>query len=613
MITTDLGYTRTAEDIIDLYRERRRDNTELHRQMATIQAVYKGEVQIPLPDMDTIEQSYVPNLLQTGVDQMAGRIASVTPEIVFPAETTRRSERLAETRRRVVGGWWATDRLPNKLKHRARNLIAYSTAPASVLYNPTLKRPTWFARDPMATYPSPDIIPGVVTPGDIIFAYTRSYGWCLDNGYTQTRTIMGPGAARDTLLTLIEYHDTEQNTLIAYAETGISGTAWDYRAGGHTLLEQTPNPIGCVAATIPRRIALENSGQFDGMVGMYYMQAKLMALEVIAVERGIFPDTYLEGRSGEVPRVISGPHDGRTGEITVISGGQIRTENPQPGYLTNGLIDRIERSQRITAGVPAEFGGESPTNVRTGRRGDSVLSATIDFPVAEAQEMLALALHDENLVAMKLSKHYDGSAPRTIHLGVGNNNRTTTYIANKVFDGDIEHSVNYPISGADLNSMMIGLGQRVGLGTMSKETAAELDPYIGDAELEHDRITAEGLEQSLMASLQQQASQGQIPPLVLSKIMNLVKTDRMELPEAVEAATKWYAKMQQQQQTEGENPPGTEADMAAADAAMTGLTGQPSPIPGPTTGQGDLATLLSTLRKPAMTITPNRGVSNGAM
>lgn len=614
MNTYETGYHRTPEDIITLYRERRRDNTELHRQMQTIQSVYKGEMDIPLPDMDTVEQSYVPNLLQTGVDQMAGRIASVTPEIIFPTANTRRSERLAETRRRVVGGWWATDRLPNKLKHRARNLIAYSTAPATVLYDPRTQRPTWVNRDPMSTYPSPDVIPGVVTPGDIIFAYTRSLGWCITNGYPHAATICGPSATKDTLLTLIEYHDHEQNTLIAYAETGITGGApWDYREGSHLILEQTPNPIGCVPATIPRRIALEDSGQFDGMVGMYYMQAKLMALEVIAVERGIFPDTYLEGRSGEVPRVISGPHDGRTGEITVISGGQIRTENPQPGYLTNGTIDRLERSQRITAGVPAEFGGESPTNVRTGRRGDSVLSATIDFPVAEAQEMLALALHDENLVAMKLSKHYDGLTPRTIHLGVGNNARTTTYIAAKVFADDIEHSVNYPISGADLNSMMIGLGQRVGLGTMSKETAAELDPYIADAELEHDRITAEGLEQSLMASLQQQASQGQIPPLVLSKIMNLVKTDRLELPEAVEAATKWYAKMQAQEQAEGENPPGTEADIAAADAAMTGLTGQPSPIPGPTTGQGDLATLLSTLRKPAMTIQPNRGVPTGAM
>jgi len=29
-------------------------------------------------------------------------------------------------------------------------------------------------------------------------------------------------------------------------------------------------------------------GQFDSLVGMYQLQSKLMALEVIAVERGIF-------------------------------------------------------------------------------------------------------------------------------------------------------------------------------------------------------------------------------------------------------------------------------------------------------------------------------------
>lgn len=607
------GYDRTPDNIVDLYLERRRDYTALHQQMRTIRDVYSGDVDVPLPDMDRISKSYVPNLLQTGVDQMAGRIASVTPEILFPTPPTGRrrdNERLAETRRRVVGGWWATDRVPTKLKNRARHLIAYSQAPTSIHYHPKTHRPTWNVRDPLTCYPSPDLIPGIVTPTDVIFAYTRSIGWCLANGYTQVQTLLTGDTYDDAYITLLEYHDAEQDTLIAYAEVGLNPTAeWAYNTGQSVVLETIPNPIGCVTATVPNRIALTHSGQFDGMVGMYYMQAKLMALEVIAVEKGIFPDTYLEGRAGEVPKFISGPHDGRTGQVNVVSGGVVKDTNSQPGYLTQGTIDRLERAQRITAGVPAEFGGESPTNVRTGRRGDSVLSATIDFPVAEAQEVLAQALHDENIVACKLARHYDGMTPRTIYVGTGNARRSTTYISGKVFAGDVEHTVAYPISGADLNSLMIGLGQRVGLGTMSKETAAELDPYIADTELEKDRIVAEALDQSLLQSLQTQAASGQLPPVVLSKITELVRNDEAELAEAITKATEWYAQIQAKEQ---ETPPAAgPADLAAADAGMAGLAG--SPIPGPTAGQEDLGTLLSTLRKPAMTIQPNRGVPQGAM
>ena len=57
-----------------------------------------------------------------------------------------------------------------------------------------------------------------------------------------------------------------------------------------------------------------------------------------------------------------------------------------------------------------------------------------------------------------------------------------------------------------MNSLIIGLGQRVGLGTMSKKSAAELDPYISDAENEHDQIIVEGLETALLTGVQQQAS-----------------------------------------------------------------------------------------------------------
>jgi hypothetical protein len=180
--------------------------------------------------------------------------------------------------------------------------------------------------------------------------------------------------------------------------------------------------------------------------------------------------------------------------------------------------------------------------------------------------------------------------------------------------------VSYPASGTDINSLIIGIGQRVGLGTMSKQTAATLDPYIDNPEAEHDQIIAEGLEQALMAGLQQQASSGQIPPLTLAKIMRLVSDDRLELAEALNKVTEEALKEQQAEQ-EAQQAPGAEAmtpDMASADqtvAAMAGAgAGAPqSPIPGLGSGMASLGDMLGQLRRPAMTVQPMRGVSRGAV
>ena len=156
------------------------------------------------------------------------------------------------------------------------------------------------------------------------------------------------------------------------------------------------------------------------------------------------------------------------------------------------------------AGIPQEFGGESSTNIRTGRRGDAVLSAVIDYPVAEAQETFTYSLTEEDVTGIKLAKAIDGGNERTIYVGTGNTTRSVTYKASTVFPEE-QHVVSYPATGADVNQLIVGLGQRIGLGIMSKETAATLDPFVDSPENEKDRIVAEGLEQALMAGLQQQA------------------------------------------------------------------------------------------------------------
>jgi hypothetical protein len=595
---------KSVDDILALYKQRSAFYSPLHSKMRTIQSIYNGTMEVPLPDMERSDMPSAPNLLAQGVDQMAGRITSVIPSVTFASAKPgqRTADRTASTAARTVTGWWQEDRVPMKMKQRGRHFIAYAMSPVHIRWNPRENLPTWQVRHPLETFPSTDIIPGKVSPVDCLFAYKRSIGWMRSMGYgDRLFALTGKTDMPDNgTVQLIEYVGDGMTHLLAagyktndpYAPINLYDDVGNAMRG--VTLEMFPNMSEDIPVILPMRVTLDTAaGQFDNMIGMYYQQAKLMALEVIAVEKGIFPDTYLVSRPGEVGRFLDGPHDGRTGMVNIIAGGDIRDIQAQPGYLTNPTIDRLERNQRVTAGIPAEFGGESSTNIRTGRRGDAVLSAVIVYPVAEAQEAFSYSLEEENEVAIELAKAWAGDVTKTIYVGTGNASKPVTYTPNETFQVT-EHVVSYPATGSDLNSLIIGVGQRVGLGIMSKRTAATLDPYIDNPEQEHDQIIAEGLEQALMSGLQQQAASGQIPPLVLSKIMSMVQNDRMELAQALNKVTEEAAKKQQAQQ---EAQPSVEQMMAEpALAAMTG--GMPS-VGGPSASQENLGNLLNTLRRGA--------------
>ncbi len=593
--------------ILDLYRQRRTQYNGLHNSMRVVQRAYNNQMDVPLPDMDRVTAPSVPNLLVQGIDQMAGRITSIVPSVTFSSTNpgVRKYDRMAMTAAKTIEGWWQMDRLQMKMKQRGRHLIAYAMSPVVIRWNHKEHRPIWQVRHPLETFPSTDLVAGQVTPTNVIFAFRRSVAWCRAQGYgNQIAALLNsPNVSMDATILLLEYVDAAETVLVAVGyRANDSLVPDDYIGEGMRgiELERYANFSDRCPAIVPARITLDTlSGQFDGMVGMYARQARLMALEEIAVEKGIFPDVYIESRPGEQGRFVQGPFDGRSGDINIIAGGTIREIQSQPGYMTNPMIDRMERAQRVTAGLPAEFGGESGSNIRTGRRGDAVLSAVIDFPIAEAQEAFGYALEEENEVAIGLAKQFDGSTPRTIYVGTGNSQRPVTYTPEETFK-NAKHTVTYPASGSDINNLIIGIGQRVGLGIMSKRTAAVLDPWINNPEIEHDTIIAEGLEQALVSGIQQQAATGQIPPLVVAQIMKLVKDDKMEIAEAMAQVTQKAMEQQQaQQQADAAAQPQTPDALSAGPAAQALAGAQIEPPAQSMPSVHNLGQMLMALRRPA--------------
>ncbi len=506
--------------------------------MQKLRDAYNGDIIIPLPEMDKSEASAVANLIATGLDQSAMRIASTYPNCFYPAlePGNNASEKRANTRRRATLGWWEANKLPLKLRRRARLMIGYASSPVVLRPDPKRGIAKWEVRNPLSTFVAPTEDPDEMCPPDAIFTFKRGYRWLQEN-YPEQMGKLNKRANADpnTMFELLEYMDGD---ILVTAVIGEQVTPGLSSGASYVELERVPNRTGMNLAVVPGRITLDRAmGQFDGLVGMYQLQAKLMALEVIAVERGIFPDTYLVSRPGESAKFISGPYDGRTGMVNIIQGGEIREAGMGQGTAANATIDRLERNMRITSGTPAEFGGESTSNIRTGKRGDAILSAVVDFPVQEAQEILAASLVEENKRAIAIAKSYFGNQRRSFYVSQGKVKGHVDYIPNKDFETDA-NTVTYAYAGADANALVVGLGQRVGIGTMSKRTAQEIDPLISDPEVEHDRTVSESLEAALLSSVQTQAAQGAIPPADLAKIMKLVVSDKMDLASAVEKVQK---------------------------------------------------------------------------
>jgi hypothetical protein len=589
---------RNPSSITALLDERKRATETTRDRMEQVRAVYDGEHKVELPEVDGMAAPPVPNILAQGVDQMAGRIASVQPSVrVVPTQPGRRAERRAKTAASVLGAWMSADRLPLKQVQRARHLTAYGCTATVMSWNRKEHRPTWEIRQPSGAYWPLGTPLDQAIPDDIVFEYRRTAGWLRANGYgAQVQAVSETyNDIPDTqMLTVLEYLDPDQHTLLLTNGDGYG------RRRRTAILTTREHHLGVTPATISQRVGLDRlGGQFDQMLAMYEAQAQLMALEILAVQKGIFPDTFLESRPGEIARFIDGPHDGRTGKVNIVAGGQIRALTEQPGYLTNPTIDRLERNQRVTSGIPSEFGGEAGGNIRTGRRGDAVLSAATDMPIAYAQGILAAALESEAMIAGRMAARYDGQNTRSVTSGAGTAPKAITYRAADLFDDDTRPSVIYPAAGSDINQLVVGLGQRVGLGIMSKKTASQLDPMIDNPEYEHDSIIAEGLEQSLLAGIQQQASSGQIPPLVLAKVIRLVQSDRLELADALTKVTEDAIKEQERKQAEEQ--PAMTPEMAMAGPAAQAMTGNPeamSPVPGAGPGPQDFTSLLASLRLP---------------
>ena len=610
---------KSAEEIASLYVQRVQHRGSYLTRMGEISSHYNNEVTVPLPELDANEKPAVANLLAQGIDQFSLRVASVMPDVQFPALRggIEGSQEKARKRRLAALGWFDMNDMNMKMRRRARYQVAYASSPVSispVALNPNDKReiPFWRVRNPLHTFPSDTIDPDNMEPADCIFKDARPLAWIKKN-YPDSAAVLRTGKANDgDLFEILEYVDAEETVLVAL---GAAPEARNYMGGtqqtgvSQIVLDRVPNRAGICPVVIPTRIALDKvMSKFEAMMGMFQRQAKLDALNTIAVMRNVFPDEWVVAHpsaNGVSPKIIQNA-DGKSGIRGVIQNGTIETISPAPGQHSEATLDRLERSARLSAGIPPEWGGESGSNIRTARRGESVMSAAVDPDIQETQEIFAASMEAEIRRGIAYQKAYYGNKPTLFLLGMDNKvGKYPDYTPNDTFETDLV-KVTYPLPGSDANQMAVMIGQKVGIGELSIETAMEMDPLIRDPKQEMSRISMDGLRKALLSGLEQQAVQGQLDPGTVAKIALKMADGKTTLEVAVDQVHKEMQKAQADQKTQQIAPdqapdtdqpsanPDEQPGLANPQQQAMAAQGQPT-IGQPPAGLANLKDLLGSL------------------
>lgn len=617
---------KSAEEIVREYRNRQLARGPFFEGCRQISQVYDNELVLPLPEVSEKEAAGVANLLAVGIDQHAMRVTSVLPDIQAPPVKIgdKASEKRAAQRRRAAIGWWEINEYDLLMRKRARWLGAYAQSPVRIIPDRKLRQPKWSVRSPLETYPS-DTDGVDMRPESVIFATARTIGWLRrqypdipvneiilrDGNYTGSRP-----PTDDERVEVIEYLDGEETVVLVVgdgeypheivreAEFGVGGArirnlgplAPSESSKWTAEILRVPNRLdGMCPVIVPGRISLNGlKGQFDDSVPLYRMEAALMAMEVNAVANAIWPDTWLIARPQDTAKIIKAA-DGRKGIVGIVEGGEFHEQQIQPGFQTYQTMDRLERGQRVSSGIPADFTGESPSNIRTGRRGDSVLSSTVDFTIQEHQQILGRSSQHELELAVAVDMAYFRNVKKSFYVSWKNGKGRLDYTPKDIWTEDRTLKVSYAKAGTDVNALNVEVGQLVGIGLMSKLTGARIHPSIVDPEFEHEQVVFESLEQAALASIQQQASQGALPLPDLARIMQLVRAEHMTLVDAV-AQAQDEAQKRQAAPTEPSAPEAMPGLAQPGQGAEQGAQGGPAAIGPPSPSADNLVQLLRGLR-----------------
>jgi hypothetical protein len=588
---------RSFDEIVRMIQDMQRVQSTTLRGMRDVLDRYNGDWILPMPDISNEPNlpPLTPALIGEAVDSMALRASSVRPRVTTPAlqpnkQTGKRSQAYAVTRRKIIAATYHQSKWSLGRRRFYRQLAAYNTGSLVVIPDFKLELPRLEVRDPLATFVEPQANEEVRPPGYVAFI-NRHSGAALRANFPRARSENGGLITPTDTIELWDVAEWIDHDQIVF---GIVGPVSQYGAHIDSHWAQSPymqlgpaapNRTGLCPAVVPHNVSLGGiASRIGSMLGSVDLQAKLMALDILAQEKAIFPDLYILGsRDGGMPTILGGKwKDGREGDANIIvdadSIGMLRST---PDQRTSQLIDRLERNFRTSTGLVPQFGGETYGALRTGRGIDALAGIAVDPRIQEMHEISEAWMPHLNSVILATYKGYWPDQKFTVFSGWAGDRGIIEFTPSEHIE-TLENTVTYPIPGADIIQLTQILGSMLGTKGISLDTFRTKHPWIDDPEDEQQLVQVEQFEEALQQSLLQQLVNGQLPLPMVSMLVKEIR-DGSDIFKAMALVDE---QMRAQQATQAPPapegmiaPPESMPGMAAGPAALQ----QPAPPPPPET------------------------------
>ena len=587
-----MTYRRNWNEIRELLVSMMNDQGPIIVKMREILHRYDGEWVIPVPEVPTEPKmpNLMPALVGEAVDFLAQRASSVRPMVDCPAidpmkDRGARSKEYASIRRKALHATYDDSMWTLGRRRFFRHLSAYHAG--SLFVQPDFLHgiPRIQARDPLSTYAEPQAAEELRPPHYVGFV-TRFSGEYLCRRFPRVhRSNGGPvtGYNNDELWDIVEWVDEEQ---IVYGLLGpVNGNGrhivdnyqnnWG-NAPSMPLSRSFDNKAGMVTGVVPHNVSLGRiASRIGSLLGNIDLQAKMTALNVVAMERAVFPDVYALGTQTGTPSVVGGVwKDGRTMEINLLADtsqvGMLR-QTPDPAIMNQ--IAQLERNVRVSTGLVPQAGGETYGALRTGRGIDALAGMALDPKIQEMHEIDEVWMRHLNKSIFGCYKGYFGDKQFSMHSGWPTDRGLVEFTPSKHFEID-HNTVTYSTPGADITQVTQILGSLQGTGAISRRSFRERHPWIGDPEQEGLITDEETFEDALKQTLLQQLQAGQLPIGVLTLIRKAMQ-DGKDIFDAYD----WAQEEAQKRQATAAPPP--PEGMIAPPEAMPGLEAGPMALQQP--------------------------------
>jgi len=342
-----------------------------------------------------------PNMLQSGIDRLAQKISGI-PQVrvdILNHNSSDRAKRRAEKLERIVTSYDEKQNLNLQLNQAARWLPGYGYC-AWIITTRTDKNgymyPTAELRDPFDTFPGnfgPNQEPRElavlrrVPRSKLAQLYPEFAKEILNPDESEaTEAAYGPGGGKVGT----QYESDKDNTWEDNTGQGVRIIEY-YDMGGtyvifpekKMILDFIPNYLSSPPFVFMKRTSFDElKGQYDHVIGLMAMMAKINIMSAIAMEDSVFTETNISGEleSGQYRR-------GRFAINYLAPGTQVSKPQNNIPYQLFQQIDRLERQLRLVGGYPVTDDAQSPNSFVTGA-GLQELNGTMSLMINEYREVI---------------------------------------------------------------------------------------------------------------------------------------------------------------------------------------------------------------------------------